>query len=245
VSKNTAQLLGAIAAMLVMSWVFWQRLGPRPCSGGLFIELHPPLAEPGLYRFRVAIDGTPPCEFAVPLPVKADVDTKRCHWALELKTQTRGNQTTIAGLTVGAAPKWFQFQVKRNGESLYDTRVEPKYTPYPTQRHQNKRFCGEQAFVKPPCVRGSSECAPYRPMCSGPQDCPKPKACCVSPEWARDYGAKAASECGSTRGCLDRFALLACRADSDCPEDMACDDTSVASEFDPPLTTCRRKAAAR
>lgn len=228
--------------MLVMSWVVWQRVRPPPCAGGLFIELHPPLSEPGPYRFRVALDGAAEaCEFEVPLPIKGEVDKKRCRLALELKTQTRGNQTTIAGLTVGAAPKWFHFQVKRSGESIYDTRVEPKYTPYPAHRRESKRFCGQQAFVEPPCLRGSSQCAPYRHVCSGPTDCPKTKACCVSPEWARDYGASAASECGSTRGCLDRFALLACRADADCPEDMTCDDGSVANEFDPPLTICRRK----
>lgn len=245
-TKNTAQLLGAIAALLAMSFTLWQRFRPPPCTGGLFIELHPPLSEPGPYGFRVALDtGKAPCDFVVPLPLPANgvVDTKHCGMTMELRTRKQGERTSIVGLAVGASPKRFQFQVKRNGESIYDARLEPKYTPYPTKRADNKRFCGEQAFVKPECLRGSSECAPFAAACSGPEACAKPKVCCVSPEWGRDYGARAASECGSARGCLERFARIACHADADCPKDMACDDTSLTNEFKPAVIACRPRTA--
>lgn len=240
-------MLGAIAALLLMSFVFWQRCGPAPCAGGLFIELHPPLAEPGPYRFRVAVDtGQAPCEFEVPLPLpsKDAVDTKHCAMTVELRTLTRGEHTSIVGVAVGASPKRFEFRVTRAGESIYDAHLEPKYTPYPTKREDNKRFCGEQAFVKPACLRGSSQCSPFPAACSGPEACAKPKVCCVSPEWGRDYGVKAASECSSSRGCLDRFARIACHVDADCPKDMACDDRSLEGEFKPALVACRPRTDA-
>jgi hypothetical protein len=234
VTKETAQKLGAVAALLAMGFTFWERFRPPPCTGGLFIELHPPLSEPGPYQFQVTLDtGAPPCKFEVPLPVKGAVDTKHCGLTMELKTLTRGEHTAIVGLAVGASPRRFQFQVKRSGEAIYDARLEPKYTPYPTKREDHKRFCGEQAFVKPDCVRGSSECAPFAAACTGPEGCVKPKVCCLSPEWGRDYGVKAASECGFRRGCLDRFARIACHEDADCPEDMACSDGALRGEFKP------------
>lgn len=241
-TKITAQVLGAFAAMLVMGYSVWLRFRPPPCTGGLFIELHPPLSEPGPYRFRIALDaGAKPCEFSVPLPLpaKSVLDTKHCGLTMELRTLARGERTSIVGLALGASPKHFQFRVERNGEALYDARLEPKYTPYPTRREDNKRFCGEQAFVKPDCLRGSSECAPFPAACSGPEACAKSKVCCVSPEWGRDYGVNAASECSSARSCLDRFARIACRVDADCPKDMACDDTSLANEFKPSVIACR------
>jgi hypothetical protein len=178
--------------------------------------------------------------------VTGAVDTKHCGLTMELKTLTQGEHSVIAGLTVGASPKRFQFQVKRNGESIYDARLEPVYTPYPTRREDHKRFCGEQAFVKPECERGSPECAPFATPCSGPEGCEKPKVCCLSPEWGRDYGVKAASECGFTRGCLDRFARIACHTDLDCPKDMACNDTTLMNEFKPGVTACgaRQRGAA-
>jgi len=237
-------MLGAIAALMAMSFTIWERFRPPPCTGGLFIELHPPLSEPGPYQFQVTLDtGAPPCKFEVPLPIKGVVDTKHCGLTLEMKTLTQGEHTSIVGLAVGAAPKRFRFQVKRGGESIYDARLEPKYTPYPTRREDNKRFCGEQAFVKPECVRGSSQCAPFVAACSGPEACTKPKVCCLSPEWGRDYGVKAASECGSPRSCLDRFARIACHADADCPKDMACNDTTLKNDFSPQVTACGPKSA--
>lgn len=244
-TKNTAQLLGAIAATLFMAFTFWERFRPPPCKGGVFIELHPPLSEPGPYQFRVELDASgSPCEFSVPLPLPANsvVDTKHCGMATELKSRTQGQHTWIVGLTIGAAPKQLRFQVKRGGEAIYDARVAPKYTPYPVSREENKRFCGEQAFVKPECIRGSSECAPFASSCTGPEACASPKVCCVSPEWGRDFGAKAASECSFSRGCQNRFGSIACHADADCPKGMTCDDKSLASEFKPELVICHPKA---
>jgi hypothetical protein len=242
VTKTLAQRLGALAAMLAMGFVFWERFRPPPCTGGVFVELHPPLSEPGPYQFRIALDtGAPPCEFSVPLPLpaKSVVDTKHCGMATELKTRVQGEHASIVGLTFGAAPKHLRFQLKRAGEIIYDLGIDPHYTPYPVRREENKRFCGEQAFVKPACVRGSSGCAPFVASCTGPEACTSPKVCCVSPEWGRDYGVKAASECSFSRGCLNRFGSIACHADSDCPKDMVCDDKSISAEFKPVLVTCR------
>jgi hypothetical protein len=239
-TKLAAQVLGALAAVLVMGFVMWRQLGPRPCTGGVFLEFRPPLAEPGPYRFRLELqDRAKPCEFSVALPPAGEIDTSACEMALALKTRVQGTRHSIVGLTFGASPQNLKLRIDRGAERIYDVRVEPKYSPYPVRRGEDKRFCGEQAFVKPACVRGSSQCAPYRPTCDGPEDCPEHKVCCVSPEWGKEYGTQAASECVSARACLDRFARIACHESSACPKAMSCDDASLRAEFSEPILVCR------
>lgn len=243
-SKNTAQLLGAIAAVLVMAFVTWQRIRPPPCPGGVFVELHPPLSEPGPYRFRLHLDDAEkPCEFEVALPVSARVDTSACKMAVALKTAKRGSHETVLGLTFAAHPERVKFEVLRQAEKIYDLTLTPQYSPYEVRREDDKRFCGEQARLQPQCLRESSECSPFPVVCDGPEDCGEHKVCCVSPEWGRDFGKLAASECSGRNACLDRLAHIACHEDGDCPRDMSCDDTSLGSEFKPALRACRQREA--
>jgi len=138
---------------------------------------------------------------------------------VELTTRAQGDETKIVALTVGASPESFRFRVRRHGELFYDTAITPTYGPYETPREESRLFCGERALVAPPCVRGSAACAPYQPR----------------------YGPASATECSSSRRCLDRFGLVACHADADCPHDMACTDTSLAKDFARPLIACQPK----
>ena len=241
--KNKAHLLGAVLGVTVMtSTMLWQKTRPAPCTGGVTIELRPPLSAPGRYRFELRLEGIQkPCSFEVPWPVQGRVDTSTCGHAVELKTRVHGEQTSMVGMTVGASPETFSFRVERAGEVLYDTTVSPKYGPYETPRSESRLFCGERALVTPDCRRGSSTCAPYEPSCDGPEDCAGGKACCASPEWGREYGPSAATECGSTRRCLDRFGLVACHTDAECPSDTTCTDTSLVKDFKRPITVCQSR----
>jgi hypothetical protein len=243
--RSKAHLFGAILGVLAMSgFVLWQRTRPGPCTGGVTIELRPPLGEPGPYHFRLELEGIrQPCEFDVPLPIRGRVDTRACGHVVELKTRVQGSEPKIVGLTVGASPESFSFRVTRHGEVLYDTEITPKYGPYETPKSESRLFCGERALVAPPCTRGSSACAPYEPSCDGPEDCAGNKACCASPEWGREYGTASATECSSARRCLDRFGFVACHADADCPSDMTCGDSSLARDFKRPVTVCQPKRA--
>jgi hypothetical protein len=245
VKPKLAHLLGAgLGVLSTTAYVVWKRTSPPPCTGAVFIELRPPLIEPGPYHFRITLDRSdPPCDFDVPLPMKQRVDTKACDMALTLDTRVNGSTSSIVGLTLGAAPDRLGFLVRRNGEKIYDTEIEPRYAPYATRREESKRFCGDRAFVQPQCVRGSSQCAPYPASCSGPRACPDGKVCCVSPEQAREYGTNTATECSSARACLDRFGLIACASDADCREGSSCTDKSVTREFTPPLTVCSQRPA--
>ncbi len=240
---NTPQLLGAAAAVvLVGGWVAWERLRPAPCSGGVFIEFHPPLEELGRYHFRLSLEGADkPCEFEVPLPLPLPAAAQKppCHMALDLRTTNESGKVRITGLTFGASPKRFALQVKHDSELVYDTSITPTYTPYPMKREESKRFCGEQAFVKPACLRGSSACTPFAATCGPEAPCPKKKVCCASPEWGMDYGPLAATDCSSERRCLDRLGHIVCRSDADCPKDMACEDASMRGEYKPPLMMCQ------
>jgi hypothetical protein len=244
--KSKPHLIGAVLGVTAMTgFVLWQRTRPAACTGGVTIELRPPLAAPGPYRFELEVEGIrQPCVFDVPFPIRGRVDTSTCGHAVQLTTRAQGDETKIVALTVGASPDTLRFRVRRHGELLYDTEITPKYGPYETLREESRLFCGERALVAPACVRGSSACAPYEPSCDGPEDCPNGKACCASPEWGREYGPRSATECSSTNRCLDRFGLIACHADSDCPSDMACADTSLAKDFKRPLTACQPKKAA-
>lgn len=243
-SKTTAQLLGAIAALLVMSFVMWQRFRPAPCPGGVVVELHPPLTEPGPYRFRLLLDqAEKPCEFEVPLPVAKGVDTSSCKMAVALKTAKRGVHESIVGLTFAAHPERLKFTVLRAGEKIYDATLTPRYSPYEIRREDDKRFCGEQAFLSPKCLANSSECAPFPLSCDGPEDCGEHKVCCASPEWGREFGKHAASECSTRSACLNSLAHIACHEDGDCPKDMRCDDLSLRADFKPSLTACRPRDA--
>jgi hypothetical protein len=253
--KSKAHLLGAVLGVAAMTgFVAWQRTRPATCTGGVTIELRPPLAAPGPYRFELELEGIrQPCVFEVPFPIRGRVDTSSCGHAVELRTRVQGDvakspegdDAKIVGLTVGASPESFHFRVRRGGELLYDAPITPTYGPYETPREESRLFCGDRALVSPPCVRGSSACAPYAPSCDGPEDCPNGKACCASPEWGREYGPASATECSSTGRCLNRFGLVACHADSDCPTDMACTDTSLANDFTRPLAACQPKKAAQ
>ena len=243
--RSRAHLLGAVFGVAAMSgFVLWQRSRPAPCTGGVTIELRPPLSAPGPYEFELLLDGIrQPCKFEVPFPIRSRVDTRTCGHVVELVTRVQGADTKIVGLTIGASPDELTFRMRRRGELLYDARITPKYGPYETPRSESRLFCGERAFVAAPCLRGSSACAPYEPSCDGPEDCASGKACCASPEWGREYGPASATECESARRCLNRFGLVACHADADCPTDMACSDTSVSKDFKRPMTVCQPKTA--
>lgn len=240
---NKAQLLGAIFGVTMMSgYVLWRQTRPAPCTGGVTLELRPPLEAPGSYRFHIELEGIPqPCEFTVPFPVQGRVDTSKCGHAVELQTRVEGAVSKIVGLTIGASPESLLFRLTRNGERLYDASLTPKYGPYETPKSESRVFCGERALVTPPCVRGSSACAPYEPSCDGPEDCTGGKSCCASPDWGREYGPKAATECSSKRRCLDHFGFVACHADTDCPDDMACADASLSKDYKRPLLACRTR----
>jgi hypothetical protein len=239
--KSKAHLLGAVFGVTVMAgFVLWRKTRPAPCTGGVTVELRPPLSAPGRYRFELRLDGIQqPCVFDVPWPVRGRVDTSTCGHAVELKTRVQGEQASIAGLTIGAAPEALTFRVERAGEVLYDTPITPTYGPYETPRSESRLFCGERALVTAECRQNSSVCTPYEPSCDGPEDCTSGKACCASPDWGREYGPSAATECSSTRRCLDRFGLVVCHADSDCPSDMTCSDTSLAKDYRRPITVCQ------
>jgi hypothetical protein len=213
----------------------------------VFLELRPPLAEAGPYRFRLVLDGGPEvCEFELSLPVTGSVDKSRCRRALELSTRVQDGVTSLVGLALGASPEELALEVRRGADVIYDTTLAPTYSPYEVRREDERRFCGERAFLEPECRRGSPECLPFRASCDGPEDCADRRSCCANPEQGREYGVKVATECRSRQSCLDGFGSIACHSDADCPDDMACDDASIAKDFTPALRACsarkRRKA---
>lgn len=238
--KLTAPQLGAaVGVVMAAVLVIWDRTRPPACTGAVFVELRPPLAEPGPYRFRLTLDDAPPCEFEVPLPTNKPVDTKRCQLALALETRVHGEASSIIGLTVGASPSRLRFEVQRQGESIYDAQLEPQYGPYATPREESKRFCGDRALVRPECRRGSSQCAPFHAGCDGPEDCKSPQVCCLNPELGLEYGAPAATRCSPRRACLDRFGVIACRQNSDCGQQLSCTEASLSKHYQEPVTGCR------
>jgi len=243
VSPWTAQRLGAIVgAGLAIVGVVWLRTRATPCPGAVTLEFHPPLADRGSYQIRLHWDGAKPCAFKVTLPLDPERRTGEkpgCGMALQLRTQVQGQRASIAGLTFAASPSRFQLQIERDGERIYDTQLEPKFAPYPTLRAEDIHFCGDRALMLPACIRGSSECAPFPARCSGPDECQAKQACCLTPEWGRDFGPQAASECTSTNSCLAHLGRLACRADGDCPQGMRCGDASLAKDFSKPVSVCR------
>jgi len=237
--------LGAVVgAVLAIAFVIWMRTRATPCPGAVTLEFHPPLADPGSYRIQLSWEDGKPCAFTVEVPLagKAEDGAKTgCGMAIELRTQVQGGRASLAGLTFAAAPEHFRLQVRRGDEPIYDTSLEPKFAPYPTTRAENKHFCGERALLMPPCLRGSSECAPFPANCTAPRDCRAKQACCLTPEWGRDFGPRAASECSSTNGCLSHLGRLACHSDGDCPTGMRCGDASLASDFSKPVLACQNK----
>ena len=235
----TAQRLGAIVgAALAIAAVVWLRVRATPCPGAVTLEFHPPLADPGRYDFRLTGAGLA-CEFSVSLPQAAPaLHASNCNMARELRTQVRDGQVSINELTFAAAPEHFTLQVKRDAETIYDAVLKPKYAPYPTARAENKHFCGERARVVPRCQRGSSECQPFPASCVGPEGCTSGQACCLTPEWGRDYGPKTASECATQNSCFAHFGQLACHVDADCPVDLHCAASPIAADFSQPVRTC-------
>jgi hypothetical protein len=239
VNLQTARFLGAGAAFLCAAIYFaWQRLRGPECHGAVYIEIRPPLGAPGPYHFRLNLDEDErTCEFDVS-PEARGVQPAHCGMALEIQSRVQGTHASIVGLTVGSAPEKLQFVVTRGTDVIYDAELVPKYAPYATTRKESRRFCGENAFLKPACRRGSPSCAPFSPACDGPEDCDHGKVCCVSPEWGFEYGARAATECTSKPRCLARLARFACHTDAHCPDGMLCNDPSLRSDFAPPLQAC-------
>ena len=245
VAPWTAQRMGAIVgAALAISWVIYVRTRAVPCPGAVTLEFHPPLADPGKYRIQLTGASATPCDFTVALPLDSSAKEHGktgCGMALQLRTQVQDGTASVTGLTFAAAPEHFKLRVNRNAEAIYDADLEPKYAPYETTRAENSHFCGDRAQVLPPCLRGSSECAPFPARCTAPGDCAAKQACCLTPEWGRDFGPKAASECSSESSCLAHLGHLGCRADGDCPRDMRCAETSLSADFSPSVLVCQSR----
>jgi len=226
--------------LLMGGWILWKQLGPRPCTGAVFIDFTPPLPAPGPYRFRLQLDDVAtPCEFEVPLPDPGVVSTAACGMRVELLARGQGDESSITGLALGASPKRLALRVLRGAEPIYDTQLEPTYSPYPATRQESRRLCGSRATLAPQCLRKSSACLPFRPACDGPEDCPSRKECCVSADQGRRYGAHAAATCEVKSRCAERFGLVACHASGDCPPGETCAPAPFGSDFAPPLHTCR------
>ncbi|HEX3849741.1 MAG TPA: hypothetical protein VHW01_02175 [Polyangiaceae bacterium] len=245
VSPWTAQRLGAIVgAALAVSFVVWLRTRAVPCPGAVTIEFHPPLADPGGYAFELKFGNAKPCRSSVSLPETAgSAPASNCGMARQLRTQVRDGQVSIAELSFAAAPERFHLRVTRNSETLYDLDLEPKYAPYPTTRADDKHFCGDRARVVPSCLRGSSACEPFPITCGAPEACTHTQYCCLTPDWGKDFGPKAASECASKNSCFAHFGHLLCTTDGDCPADMRCMASPVAHEFSPAPRTCETGSA--
>lgn len=241
------QKLGAIAGIVVAAgFVLWQRLRPAPCTGGVFLELRPPLSEAGPYQVKFLLEGGPAvCEFELALPVRGSVDKTRCRFPLKIETRVQEGVTSLVGLALGASPDELTFQLKRGADVIYDTVLEPRYSPYEIRREDERSFCGDRAFVRPACRRGSPECLPFPANCDGPEDCAEGRVCCANPDQGREYGAKVATECRFRRGCLDGFGVIACHGDAECPSDMSCDDAAIGRDFSPALRGCRDRKAQR
>ena len=237
--------MGAIVgAALAIGGVVWLRTRAKPCPGAVTLEFHPPLADPGRYLFRLTGPELKPCEFAISLPLSGTAEAPSgCGMARELRTQVRDGQVTINELTFAAAPEHLALQVRRDQELIYDLALTPQYAPYPTARAENKRFCGDRARVVPTCLRGSSECEPFPTRCTGPEGCTQGQSCCLTPEWGRDFGPRAASECASKSSCFAHFGQLACHADADCPKDLHCTKGTLAASFSAAVLTCQASAS--
>ncbi len=240
-SPWTAQRLGGVVgALLAAAGVIWLRTRAVPCPGAVTLEFHPPLEAPGRYRFELLGAGGKPCEFTLALPTdSSEAKPSACGMARELRTQVRDGEVSIAALTFAAAPERFTLRVKRDEELIYDTALVPKYAPYATLRAENKRFCGDRARVVPACLHGSSECEPFPARCMGPEACKSGQACCLTPEWGRDFGPRAASECATRSSCFAHFGQLACHTDGDCPSDLHCQSSALAAEFSAAVMSCR------
>jgi hypothetical protein len=240
VNARTAQILGGVAgALAVAGWLVARRVGPPPCTGGVFVELAPPLSLPGLYRFELDLDGERTCAFVVPVPTDRVVDTSSCQLELELSTRSEDGKEGIVGLAIGAAPERLGLRIRHGEELAFDALVTPTYSEYPMPRSEGRAFCGERATVRPACVRGSMQCAPFAAACDGPEDCSSGQICCVSADWAREHGARAATACLTERRCLERYADVACHAPGDCPRGARCDPAALRGEFRPELAVCR------
>lgn len=244
-SPWNAQRRGAIVGgTLALIGVIWIRTRTASCPGAVTVEFHPPLAEPGSYHIHLSWPGGKPCDLTVAVPFTGSEQAHAktgCGMALQLQTQVQAGQASVSGLTFAAAPERFDLRVKRNDEAVYDAQITPKYAPYETTRTEDRHFCGDRALVLPPCLRGSSQCWPFPASCTRPQDCGPKQACCLTPEWGKDFGPKAGSQCSSTNSCLSHLGHLGCHADSDCPVDMRCADRTLAADFSPPVMVCQNR----
>jgi hypothetical protein len=228
----------ACAVLVAAGYLTWRYARPRPCRGAVFIELRPPLTEPGRYRFLLALDGgSERCELELPLPIPAHLKKPNCRMPLEFSTRERDGRTSVVALTLGAEPESFTFKMQKDGEPIYDTSLTPKYAPYEIRRADNPRFCGEQAYLEPVCLQGSSVCSPFPVRCG--DACVSPKVCCGWPDWGHEYGVNAATDCVSATNCLDRLGHVLCAADNECPSPMTCSDDALSAAFRPPKRACK------
>lgn len=239
-TPRRAKVLGALAAVLAVSLgLLVSKLRPPPCSGAVFFEFRPPLGEPGSYQLSVDLDhGKRHCELEISLPLVKGPDKSRCPLAVELKTQGHKSASQLVTFAVGDAPEHVRLTVRHGKTLLYDAELTPEYSPYAIERAQGPKFCGDRAFVKPSCIRGTSQCWPFPARCDGPEDCKGKQVCCVDPEWGASYGPSTATECTSQSRCLGRVAEVACRADDDCPQGTKCRRAPYAEQFRGELSVC-------
>ncbi len=236
--RGARRVGGGVGVLVAAGVVLWQATRRPPCSGAVFVEFRPPLAAPGPYRFSLSVDQRGPCVFEVPVPMVEPVNTSSCHLALDLAMRGAGESAVLTELIVGAAPRTLQVRVESADEVVYDVTARPRYAEYPVPREDGQRFCGARAHLAPTCRRGSSQCAPFAPVCRSQAECPGRQVCCVDPLQAREHGVRAASRCTSRSTCESSYGLMACQADGDCPRAGTCDDQRFLLEFDPPITVC-------
>ena len=240
-TPNRARALGGVVGVLLaLGWFLWQALRPPPCPGAVFVDLRPPLTEPGQYRIALAVGSRPPCHFDLTLPPAGAVDTSQCNMPLDLTVRGQGREAAIVSLTVGASPKVLGLRIEHQGELLVDTELEPHYAKYEARRQDDPRFCGRQARVAPACVRGSAQCTPFHPVCRGPADCPAGRVCCIAAERGHEYGHRAAARCTSRGDCDSTYGDLACHNDADCPRGSLCEKRPQ-KDFEPSVRTCRAR----
>jgi hypothetical protein len=159
-----------------------------------------------------------------------------CRLPLEFSTRERDGKLAVVALTLGAQPDLIEFRAQKDGRTIYDSELTPKYAPYEIRRDDNPRFCGEQAYLEPSCVRGSPACKPFPVRCDA---CERPKVCCAWPDWGHEYGIDAATQCVSSALCQDRLGHVICQGDADCPAGLKCTDDSLRADYEPPIRACR------
>lgn len=231
---------GALAVTVVGVVVLISRAMPPPCLGAATISFRPPLLGPAIYEISLDLDQRRPCTFRVELGQRAEVREQACSAKWQLQVRGRAGQPAITGVVVSAAPEMMHLRVTRGGERIYDTSVKPQYLEAnPGERGEVQEYCGQSTFLKPECIRGSSQCKPFGVICDGPEDCPGGQACCAAPDWGMEYGAANSMECTTRSACLSRIeSFVVCHDDADCPKQMRCSDDSLSEEYERKLRAC-------